>query len=101
MSTEILSLCFEHCRILRENYKKFSPNGMSYFDVEEGRKYIKIVQINSPGKSVHCFVDKTTGDLYKAASWAAPAKGVRFNLLKDMEVLRNCADWAGGYLYKR
>ena len=53
-------------------------------------------------KSVHCFVDKQTGEVYKFASYKAPAKGVRFNLLIIQErefVLENC-DWAGGYLYR-
>ena len=79
-------------------------NGDHYkFVVESGRKYHKIVQTDKSGsQSVHAFVDKKTGELYKAASFKAPAKGVRFDLrlIKDREfVLKNC-DWAGGYLYK-
>jgi hypothetical protein len=53
-------------------------------------------------RSVHCFIDKKTGEVYKAASIKAPAKGVRFDLRVITErefVLENC-DWAGGYLYK-
>ena len=30
--------------------------------------------------SVHCFVDKETGEVYKPASWKAPAKIVRYDL---------------------
>ena len=79
-------------------------NGDHYkFVVESGRKYHKIVQTDNSGcQSVHAFVDKKTGELYKAASFKAPAKGVRYDLrlIKDREfVLKNC-DWAGGYLYK-
>ena len=79
-------------------------NGDHYkFVVESGRKYHKIVQTDKGGcQSVHAFVDKKTGELYKAASFKAPAKGVRYDLrlIKDREfVLKNC-DWAGGYLYK-
>ena len=79
-------------------------NGDHYkFVVESGRKYHKIMQIDtSGGRSVHAFVDKKTGELYKAASFKAPAKGVRYDLrlIKDREfVFKNC-DWAGGYLYK-
>ena len=73
------------------------------FSIVTGRKYHKIVQTCSDGsKSVHAFVDKNTGELYKAASWKAPAKDVRFDLriIEQREfVLENC-DWAGGYLYK-
>jgi len=73
------------------------------FSIVTGRKYHKIVQTCSDGaQSVHAFVDKKTGELYKAASWKAPAKDVRFDLriIEQREwVLENC-DWAGGYLYK-
>ena len=73
------------------------------FSIDTGRKYHKIVQTCTDGsQSVHAFVDKKTGELYKAASWKAPAKGVRFDLriIKEREwVFENC-DWAGGYLYK-
>ena len=73
------------------------------FSIVTGRKYHKIVQTCCDGsQSVHAFVDKNTGELYKAASWKAPAKDVRFDLriIEQREfVLENC-DWAGGYLYK-
>ena len=73
------------------------------YSIVTGRKYHKIVQTCSDGsQSVHAFVDKNTGELYKAASWKAPAKDVRFDLriISEREwVLENC-DWAGGYLYK-
>jgi hypothetical protein len=73
------------------------------YSIVTGRKYHKIVQTCCDGsKSVHAFVDKNTGELYKAASWKAPAKDVRFDLriISEREwVLENC-DWAGGYLYK-
>ena len=35
---------------------------------------------NSQCESVHAFVDKKTGEVYKAASYKAPAKIVRYNL---------------------
>jgi outer membrane protein assembly factor BamA len=72
------------------------------FTIDEGRKYMKIV-FNDSGnsRSVHAFVDKKTGEVYKPASFKAPAKIVRFDL-RSMEqrewVLQNC-DWSGGYLY--
>ena len=55
--------------------------------------------------SVHAFIDKQTGEVYKPASWKAPAKHVRFDLrlIKDREFLHNPknVDWAGGHLYMR
>ncbi len=55
--------------------------------------------------SVHCFVDKQTGEVYKPASWKAPAKIVRFDLrlITDREFLfnPNNISWAGSHLYLR
>jgi hypothetical protein len=79
-------------------------NGDHYkFTIEEGRKYLKIMQTDtSGGGAVHAFVDKKTGELYKAASYKAPAKGVRFDLriIEEREMVFENCDWAGGYLYK-
>ena len=54
-------------------------------------------------RSVHAFVDKKTGEVYKSASWKAPAKGVRYDLrlIRDREYLFAHADWAGAYLYMK
>ena len=83
------------------------------FEIREGKKYYKIVQVefdtsskNWRDRSVHSFVDKNTGNVYKPASWKAPhTKHVRFTFQepKDIRFLlepRN-VDWAGGYLYLR
>ena len=72
--------------------------------IETGKKYHKVIFVDGGGsRSVHCFIDKQTGQMYKSASWKAPAKGVRYDLrvITDREyVLENC-DWSGGYLYAR
>ena len=82
------------------------------FRVQSGRKYFKIIQQDYDtfqdrneyrDGSVHAFVDKKTGDVYKPAGWAKPAQHVRYNLLDDKS-RENCllsCDWAGGYLYMR
>ena len=69
-------------------------------DIVPGIKYYKLV-LHQNGTSVHAFVQKQTGALYKAASWKAPAKHVRYNLLDDVsfETCLKKADWAGSYLY--
>ena len=55
--------------------------------------------------SVHAFIDKNTGEVYKPASWQAPAKIVRFDLrlITDREFLfnPNNISWAGSHLYLR
>ena len=74
------------------------------YTIESGKKYHKVILVNGGGsRSVHCFIDKQTGEIYKSSSWKSPAKGVRYDLrlIKDREyVLENC-DWSGSYLYAR
>lgn len=78
-------------------------NGESDYDffIEEGRKYLKIIMDARGSKSVHAFIDKKTGEVYKPASYKAPAKHVRYNLLSipSREECLSRADWSGGYLY--
>ena len=87
------------------------------FVVKTGKRYYKIVQQEFEtwekskyygqyrDGSVHCFVDKETGDVYKPASWQAPAKHIRFSFqnVEDLKFLLNPDNvgWAGGYLYIR
>ena len=94
------------CDALLDNFKsKNNRNTDGYkFYIESGRKYHKIIMETGAGsRSVHAFVDKKTGEVYKAASFKAPAKHVRFNLclIEDREWLMENADWAGGYLYMK
>ena len=90
---------------------------LMYFKVKTGKKYYKIVQQEYEtwkqskyygqyrDGSVHAFVDKETGEVYKPAGWAKPAKHVRFDM-RDVKQLKFLLDpknvgWAGGYLYLR
>ena len=86
------------------------------FVIKKGRKYLKIVnqQFDDMGPnpsyqyrdgSVHAFIDRETGDVYKPAGYNKPAKHVRYNLLErsDRNFLFDWKNvgWAGGYLYMR
>ena len=82
------------------------------FRYYEGKKYLKVVREEYDERNdrwrdttVHAFVDRKTGDVYKPASWKAPAKHVRFNLSNDLDRQNlhdpNFVGWAGGYLYMR
>ena len=73
------------------------------FTVESGRKYHKIMMSANGSRSVHAFVDKKTGEVYKPASIKSPAKGVRYDLrlIEQREWLLENADWSGSYLYLR
>jgi hypothetical protein len=94
------------CDALIENFKSRNngkDSGYKFY-IESGRKYHKVImETGGSSRSVHAFIDKKSGDVYKAASFKAPAKGIRFNLciMSDREWLLENADWAGGYLYLR
>ena len=96
-----------------EDVKNGTANLMK-FVIKTGRKYYKIVsqefdtfQDRNEWRegSVHAFVDKNTGEVYKPASYNSPAKHVRYDLriINDRAKLHNpdYTGWAGGYLYMR
>ena len=61
------------------------------------------LKIYCKNQGVHAFVNKETGEVFKPASYKAPAKHVRYDL-RRIQQRRDCfanADWAGGYLYLR
>jgi hypothetical protein len=101
----VLTATLKLCAALADNYARFNPEGVGKgyaptFSVEEGRKYLKIVMTTSGNRSAHAFIDRD-GNVYKAANWQSPAKGIRYNLLTDPETCYRNANWAGGYLYRR
>jgi hypothetical protein len=73
------------------------------FIIESGHKYHKIIMNDGTQRSVHAFVDRKTGEVYKSASWKSPAKGVRYDLriIEQREWLLENADWASSYLYAK
>ena len=98
LQLNVVKYVWQLCDALRHA----APEGYDYI-FESGRKYHKVIMIDSSGaRSVHCFVDKKTGEIYKSASWKSPAKGVRYDLrlIEQREWLFQNADWSGRYLYK-
>ena len=92
------------CLMLCDALKDAGPDDYDYI-IESGTKYHKIIMIDNSvrkNRSIHAFVDKKTGEVYKPATWKSPAKHVRYDLrlIKDREWLFENADWSGSYLYK-
>ena len=96
-----------------ENVNNGTAN-LAKFVIKNGRKYYKIMQHDFDTfqdrneyreASVHAFVDKKTGQVYKPASYNAPAKHVRFDMriINQREICHNpmLTTWAGGWLYLR
>jgi len=71
--------------------------------LKKGPKFDRIVNVraNEPkkGMSVHFFVDKSNGDIYKPAGYNGRAKGVRGNIFEPKTYAR--FDVHGGWLYRR
>jgi hypothetical protein len=126
IANAVLAHTYALCEALRQNYIDYSikshqlrTSDVEYHDAqiallksgisdynfypETGKKYHKIIMDANGSRSVHAFVDKKTGEVYKSASWKAPAKGVRYDLriIEQREWLLEHADWAGSYLYAR
>ena len=73
-----------------------SDIGQFGIEFEPGSKYVKVVKISSGGsRSVHSFVEISNGNIWKAASWKAPAKNfARGNVYYDNTYL-NRLQWTG------
>jgi len=51
----------------------------------EGPRYFRVMKLEGPAEkpisnSVYVFIDKSNGDILKAAGWKAPVKGARGNI---------------------
>lgn len=85
-----------------EKLTKGTDENMPEFTITEGKKYFKVVMKDGSHGSVHAFVNKQNGDVYKPASWKAPVKDARYNILDDVarEHCFTSVDPFGSYLYK-
>ena len=95
----ILGYCETLCQLLTKD----APESHT-FTVETARKYHKIIMTtHGTNRSIHAFVDVKTGAVLKPASFKAPAKGIRYNLLDPMsrEKCFTRAGWCNHYLYNR
>ena len=97
----VLDWTKELVRYLQDDYDSESkdPGGRYKFTIQTGRKYHKI----HDGNGVHAFIDKNTGEVYKPASYKAPAKHVRYDLrrIHQRHECFSSADYIGSYLYMR
>jgi hypothetical protein len=97
-------------KLLAQYGKQYGDGGIA-FDMVKGVKYYKLIQRDvkrstlngNTGASVHAFIHRQTGCVFKPASWKAPAKHVRYNLMDEVS-FATCiqdADWSGLYLYMK
>ena len=127
IAAKVLAHSLELCEALRQNYINYAirmskvsmsmDNGVDKkyyeeriaklekgicnvdFTLDTGRKYHKIWHLDSSGsRSCHAFIDKKTGEVYKPASYKAPAKGVRY-LITQLADNPHICDPYGSFLY--
>ena len=92
------SFCAEVAATIDANYRRVCPSMVAagVLDsarIEIGRRYAKIIRTEKRDGKPHDlgafgFIDLTTGDILKAASWAKPAPHARGNVL-DIDGRRN------------
>ena len=64
-----------------------------------GRRYARIVRTDGgTSRSVHCFVDRTNGNVLKAAGWKGPAKHARGNIFNADGGSSGVSQYGGTYL---
>ena len=101
--SNIETLVTDLCRYLENSLLKEYPSTDTRFSFSKGKKYWKVYQYNINNKdksmSVHAFIDPTNGNIYKAAGWASPANGVRYNIFENNFLDRVKPDPYGSYLY--
>lgn len=69
--------------VAREHNRRFPSLETPSICFTKGRRYWRVVKESLGQRSAYCFVDRTNGDILKAATWKAPAKHARGNVLDD------------------
>lgn len=84
------------------NERAAKKRSKATFRVTNGSRYYRILREDHEAvrPTAHAFIDQQTGDVFKAAAFGIPAKGVRFNLLDNavFSKLLSVADIDGKYL---
>ncbi len=76
---------------IKEHYPGNLENQPHNYEVktEIGRKYVKVLS----GTAVYCFIEKSTGDIWKPKDWRGPIKNVRRGNIHN----ENPLEWCGPY----
>jgi hypothetical protein len=88
---------------MQKDFAILCVNGRAnkFYADPNGRKYIRIVREDvkpgAQGRSVHCFVDASNGDILKADGWKKPAKHARGNIF-NANPLEGMDDYGAKYL---
>jgi hypothetical protein len=65
--------------------------------IQKGSRFVKLVSNDNSQRSAWAFVEIATGDVFKVASWNAPAKHARANIY-DKNTWKNVGAYGPAYL---
>jgi hypothetical protein len=101
LGTALLAFVLDSQRKINEKYKTNYPNlTVPCLVTAPGKKFVKIVCKNHPDDrsgSAWAFIELSTGNILKAASWAAPAKHARGNVYQP-ETWASVTSYGPAYL---
>lgn len=84
MESYITKLQDHSDRDFQVNYPNtWNNGGAPKFEFTEGKRFFKVIKADPASRAVFCFVERTSGDIYKAATWNTQAKGARGNIFND------------------
>lgn len=93
------------CQAMFDSHYSERYNGLVSPKLEidpKGKKFVRIISSRrgrgESGRSVYCFVERSTGNILKAASWKAPAKHARGSIFRDDPVTGCCGPYGIVYL---
>lgn len=112
MNPLFLSRLTECLEVVKAEGLESKPVPWHYrFELEFGVRFLKVciasaldlAHLPNAGRSVFFFVEKETGDVYKPASFKAPAKHVRYRLADEtsFQKMKENIDRYGSFLYIR
>lgn len=112
MNPLFMSRLNECLEVVKQKGLAMRPYPWHYrFELEFGLRFVKVciasaldlAHLPNAGRSVFFFVEKETGDVYKAASFKAHAKGIRYRLADETSFknMKEKIDPYGSFLYIR
>lgn len=69
--------------------KTFSNLTVPTLEIKRGSKFLRVFSNNGTQSHCYCFVELATGDIYKPATYKAPAKHARGNIYGE-DPLQGC-----------
>jgi hypothetical protein len=81
--------------IIADYQRKMGADREYGVDFDEGSKYVKVTVKSWSSRSVHCFVEKANGNIWRAASWKSPARNFVRGNIYDQASYADRVSWTG------